>query len=87
MTKELAPLTEQEVEERIEKILLELQLVLCANTKDGNKENTYIMLTAAISLYTMVSKKFVKGRDNHLYNSGIAWDNMKLEDLTEITYQ
>lgn len=87
MTKELAPLTEQEVEERIEKILLELQLVLCANTKDGNKENVYIMLSAAIRLYTMVSKKYVKGKDNFLYNSGFAWDNMNLDDFEEITYQ
>ncbi len=87
MTTKPQPLTEKEIEDRVQKIMLELQIVLANNTKDGNSENAFILLSSAVQLYTMVSKQYVNSRENFLYNSGLAWDTMNKEDFKEVVYQ
>ena len=75
------------LEDRIQKTLLELQCVLRLNTREYAEDNAYVVLTAAIQLYTLVSKNLVDTRENFLYNSALAWDNIKNEDMIAVTYQ
>jgi adenine specific DNA methylase Mod len=79
-------LTAQETNDKLDKMLMELQLILRSNTSDG-RDNSFVLLQSTAILYTMVSKKLVSSKSDFLFNSDLAWDSVQLENMQEVTFQ